>query len=497
LTISVREIRDRAERFRRALIEERLEVRAGRKAWPEFASLYEGQLALQHTEAMPAIERELASATGEDERRLRRLLSWAAQHHVQRQTAPLDDEYAFWAATATSGSRTADMSLGSITRAVETMENRSNRAVLDGARTRLIEEAIPLQLDRVTRWRTATEELGYGDVLQGTERLGGVNLDGLLVESRRLVEATREAYEARLAEEIETRIGIEPSEAASHDLAWLRRMSWLDGDLAGTAVFDTVRQDLELLGLPLEAGGRVEIRGGSFSEAGAAPMCAPLDVPGSVVFLVTGVTTMSGWRTLLKEIGKTLHFAYTDAGLPFEYRTIGDSAVIRSHGDLFEDLTRSRAWLERVWKSDETSLRAQLRLASLIDLYRVRRLAAALEFQMEMSETGRPAEMGERWAELIGSATGFRFSRRLFLERLGHSFAMARALRGRMLAAQLHRELIERFGDDWFRSSRSGPFLKAWFAYGLRQDSSQRAAQLGRDRLNADALIAASLERLA
>jgi hypothetical protein len=496
LTVSVHEIRDRAERFRRALIEERLEVRAGRKAWPEFASLYESQAALQHTETMPAIERELASATGEDERRVRRLLSWAAQHHVQRQTAPLDDEYAFWAATAATGTRTSDLSLGAITRAVANTSNRGNRAALDGARTRLLEEAIPLQLDRVTRWRTATEELGYGDVLQATERLGGVNLDGLLIESRRLVEETRDAYGARLAEELHTRVGVEPRAAASHDLAWLRRMSWLDEDLENTSVLDTVRDDLEQLGLPLKAGGRVELRGGSFAEAGASPLCAPLDVPGSVVFLVTGVATMPGWQTLLKEVGKTLHYAYTDPGLPFEYRMIGDTAVIRAHGDLFEDLTRSATWLERMWKSDEASLQKQLRLAALVDLYRVRRLTAALEFQMEMSEAGRPEEMGERWADLVESATGFRFSRRLFLERLGHSFAMARALRGRMLAAQLQRELNERFGDDWFRNSRSGPFLRAWFAYGLRQDSSQRAAQLGRDRLNADALIAASLERL-
>ena len=115
MTINVREIRDRAARFRRALVEERLEVRAGRKDWTEFTSLYEAQTALQHTEAMPSIERELASATGEDERRLRRLLSWAAQHHVQRQTAPLDDEYAFWAATATTGTPTADLSLGAVT----------------------------------------------------------------------------------------------------------------------------------------------------------------------------------------------------------------------------------------------------------------------------------------------------------------------------------------------------------------------------------------------
>lgn len=388
------------------------------------------------------------------------------------------------------------MSLGAITRAVENTAGRNKRAALAGSRTRLIEEAIPLQLDRATQWRTATEELGYGDVLQATERLGGVNLEGLRRESRRMLDETAEIYQRRLAEELESRIGIEPGDAASHDLMWLRRMSWLDEHLADIPIVDTIRGDLADIGIPLDAGGRVEIRGGTFAEAGARAVCAPLDVPREIIFLATGATTMPGWRRILKETGKTLHYAYTDAGLPFEYRTIGDPAVIRAHGDLFEDLTRSAAWLKRLWTLDEEALQSQLRLAALLDLYRVRRLAAALEFQMEMSETGQPGEMAERWAELVEEATGFRFSRRLFLERLGHNFAMARALRGRMLAAQLHRELRERFGDDWFLNPRTGPYLRAWFAYGLRQDSSQRAAQLGRDRLNADALIAVCRERL-
>jgi hypothetical protein len=98
------------------------------------------------------------------------------------------------------------------------------------------------------------------------------------------------------------------------------------------------------------------------------------------------------------------------------------------------------------------------------------------------------------WAERLTGTTGFRFDPRSFLDRLGQRFGVARYLRGRMLAAQLRRELRERFDVDWYRNPRTGPFLGDWFANGLRFSAAEVATALGNDRLGADALIAAVRE---
>ena len=98
--LTTAEIRDRAERFRAAVLEEIHDARAGRKAWPELAPLYETQAVLQPARTLPVIERAMASAEEDDERQLRKLLRWAARHHLEAHNARLDDEFAYWRATS-------------------------------------------------------------------------------------------------------------------------------------------------------------------------------------------------------------------------------------------------------------------------------------------------------------------------------------------------------------------------------------------------------------
>ena len=128
--------------------------------------------------------------------------------------------------------------------------------------------------------------------------------------------------------------------------------------------------------------------------------------------------------------------------------------------------------------------------AAVADLFSLREAAARLEFEIELSDSASPGEMGPRWAEILGAATGFQFDPSSFLERLGQRFGVARYLRGRMLAAQLSRELREQFDQDWYRNPRAGPFLGDRFSNGLRFTAAEVATTLGSDRLDADALIA-------
>ena len=170
--------------------------------------------------------------------------------------------------------------------------------------------------------------------------------------------------------------------------------------------------------------------------------------------------------------------------------------MVEAHGLLFAGLSRERAWVKRTRGFDGEELERYLRTNAVTDLFALREASARLEFELELSESDRPGEMGERWSELLGEATGVRFEVRAYLERLGQRFGVARYLRGRMLAAQLLRELRERFDHDWYRNPLSGPFLADWLAHGMRFNAPELAATLGNDRLGADALIAQVRESL-
>lgn len=494
--LAVGEIRDRAERFRAAVIEEIYAARAGRKTWPELSPLFEAQPVLGFTETIPAIERALAAADGEEERRLRRLLQWAAEHHVRSATARVDDEYAYWESTATVGVANEELPLRQATALGHATDDRTARRRIEQLRWDTLEEATPIQLDRVSRWHAAAEELGYGGYREATERLTGFNLTGLLHEARRLVDETEPEYADQLAYWQRRRLRVPSAELEGHDADWLERMNWLDGSCDESAVLELLRKDLTEIGLPLQVGDRVVIEHESFPGPGMSACCAPIRVPRRIVLLVTPTITRPGCFALMREVGRALHYAYTDRRLPFEYRALGDMSVVEAHGWLFGSLGGSRAWVRRLGPMGSHQFDEYLRLVAFLDLYHVRRSVSQLQFDLELADSDRPAEMGERWAELLRGATAFGFDPRGYLARLGQRFGVARYLRGRMLAAQLARELRQRFDEDWFRNPSTGSFLEEWLGPGLQYSAVELAAELGEDRLCADALLGSIRERL-
>jgi hypothetical protein len=266
-------------------------------------------------------------------------------------------------------------------------------------------------------------------------------------------------------------------------------MPWLDGSCQEGDVLGTLRTDLRAIGLPLEYGGHVTVEHEAFPGPGMTACCTPVRVPDKIQLLVMPTITQPGCLALLTSVGHALHYAYTDSRLSFEDRALGDLAVAEAHGMLFAGLSRDGSWVRRTRGLHGEALEDYLRGAAVADLFSLREAAGRLEFEVELSGSASPGEMGGRWADILGSSTGFRFDPRSFLERLGQRFGVARYLRGRMLAAQMHRDLRERFDDDWYRNPRTGLLLGDWFTNGLRFSAAEVAANLGNDRLGADALI--------
>ena len=487
--LTTTEIRDRAERFRAAVLEEVHSARSGRKAWPELAPLFESQTVLQASRTLPVIERAIAAAEPAEERQLRKLLRWAARHHLESNNARLDDEFAYWRATAKVEAEDIAVPVSQAKNLIHSTESREARRLLEEERLLVLEEAIPLQLDRLSRWREAAAELGYGGYREAVERLAGVDLLGVRREARRLLEATEELYHEVMNRELGRRLGIRLEQAESHDAGWLKRMPWLDGSCQEGDVLGGIRKDLREIGLPLERGGHVAIEEEPFPGPGMVACCTPIRVPDRIRLLVVPTITQPGCVALLIAVGRALHFAYTDARLSFEDRALGDLAVAKAHGLLFAGLSREERWVRRVRGLEGEALEDYLRVAAVTDLFSLREAAARLEFEIELSESDDPGAMGPVWSERLSEATGFQFDPRSFLERIGQRFGVARFLRGRMLAAQLRRALVERFDVDWYRNPSTGPFLGDWFARGLGVSATEAAITLGHDRLGVDVLV--------
>ncbi|MDH3428155.1 MAG: hypothetical protein OEM23_06945, partial [Gemmatimonadota bacterium] len=282
MSLSVGEIRDRAERLHAALGEEVFEARSGRKAWPELRPLYAAQSVLEFSTSMPVIQRELASAGGDEFRCLERLLGWVAEHHVRSANSELDDEFEQWAASATMPHAGSLIPVRTLPSLIGATEDRSTRRTLEALHSEALADAQPLQLDRLNRWRTASAELGFGEYRQALQRLTGLNVAVVLREGRRFVEETNDVYFDNLGQYLSQHLGLTAADAEGHDAVWLGRQSWSDGKCNEAAILESLGSDLRDLGLPLEADGRIELALEAFPSPGMRPCCAAIRVPSRV-----------------------------------------------------------------------------------------------------------------------------------------------------------------------------------------------------------------------
>lgn len=487
--LGVPEIRARAQRLKAEVARERYAVRAGLKERPAFAELYASQDVLLGSEAVPAIQRELAEATGEEARRLRYLLAWVADQQAEAAVASLEDEIRGWEAAATVRLGTREFPSRGVPRVLEAEPNRGTRVALERARNQRLEKVLPLQLDVFHRARAAVEALGFGGYVEARERLSGIDVGGLRRQAARILRETDDGYREQLAYQCRTRLAVEPEQAVTSDLAWLRRMAWLDGRLALLPVLQALSRDLDAIGLPLEAGGRVrlDLKARPLREAGS--FSVPIRVPEEIVL---GVLSTGGWpdcRGLLHEAGHALHFAYTDPDLPFEYRALGDSAVTEAFALLWELLCREAAWVRRAAGLDGRELEEYRMQVGFLQLCELRRRAGRLLYEVELWESGHPGEMAGRYAEILGEATGFRHDERTYLEGVDRSFWVARQLRAWMLWAVLRPVVRDRYDEHWYRNPAAGSFLGELFSGGQREDASRIAVELGAECLGAARLI--------
>jgi hypothetical protein len=487
--LGVQEIRDRAERLKGAIEKERYEWKAGFKARPDFEAVYASHALLSGDEVLPVIQRKLAEAEGEEEDRLRSLFSWVAVQRIEARLAPLDDQYRAWEAATAVTMNEKEIPLRSVTFAIENEPDRTVREQMELRWTAWLEEAVPLQVDTLHREREAVAELGLGEQVEAWERLTRLNLRAMEREAIRVLAATEDVYRDQLAYQLR-RMEVEPEEATRSDVRWLRRMPWLDDYFQLAPTLDVVRKDLGELGLPLTADHRVRLDVERRSGKAIRSFCAPIQVPRNVILVVAPTGGWPDCAALMHELGHALHMAYTRESIAFEYRALGDSAVTETYALLFELLVLERQWVERTVGLAGRELEEYLRLVALLELYRLRLLAARLIYQLELYRAELPGQMGGRFDEILSGATGVRFDRRTYLMDLARGFWVARQLRAWMLRAILQESLRDRYDVDWYRNPAAGPFLGELFSAGQRDDAGQLAVQLGQEKLSARPLAA-------
>ncbi|HZS58742.1 MAG TPA: hypothetical protein VFA43_05695 [Gemmatimonadaceae bacterium] len=452
---------------------------AGFKSDAELVPIYERHAVVVSDDAL-ALAREHFQATSDSASRI--LLDFVVDTRAARALATNDEREIAWESTAMvqlGDGRAIPYARASIE--IGNLTDRRERAALDTARAKLVQaELAPMRLERLQREVDLMAGMEIGPSYNATfEALSGIDLAKLMGECEAFLRDTADLWRELLPPAAKRSLGVPVSELSRADALALFRAPQFDGAFPGNAMEPAVRRQMGEMRLDPDAGGRVRFDVGEREGKRARAFCAPVRVPEEVYLVLRPHGGQGDYMTLMHELGHAVHFAYTRADFPFEYRWAGDNSVTESYAMLFDHLTQNRGWLAR-YTGLGRDLPAYLRSAALEELHFLRRYTAKLIYEVQLYSGRIPwSSLPDLFVETLSGATSFRYSAADAFVDIDPRFYSARYLRAWQLGALLAASLVERFDVDWYRNPRAGPWLvENLFAEGQRETADEVALRV-------------------
>jgi hypothetical protein len=448
--------------------------------------IYARHAALFTGDVVRSLRELLAGAPGpEEQRSLRMLVDFAAEGYIGMATSELEADLARREATLeieVEGAR-----IGFRESAVLQANERDARRRAEIERARLAvtaEELQPLYAELLAHRRGCAEGLGWASYREMCSDCMGVDLYALSGQTAAFSAATERRYPEILEPELRRSLGIGLEQLARSDLPRFFRAPEQDDLFPAERLLPSLLATMDGLGIDVRGQPGVIIDMEPRPKKSPRAFCAPVRAPGEVYLMVTPVGGRDDFGALLHEAGHTEHYAHVDAGLPFEFRYLGDNAITECFAFLFQHLLEDPEWLRRrLGISDPDALLAYARAHRLVYL---RRYAAKLAYELELydgaSSPGDP--LAARYAQLLGDALRIDWPRQTFLSDVDPGFYCACYLRAWALETHLRSHLRERFGPAWFDSPAAGEELKALWRDGQRLSPEELLGRLTGQQLD-------------
>lgn len=473
MSVDLDTYRQGAAEFLEAIDREHYLHLAGRKPELEVEPIYARHRELFGRDAVRALREAAAVAAGEEARRLRYLLLFAFEGHVGRENRVEAEEIAHLEASLEVEAAGERLAYRAVPVAEANSPDPDRRGALAEARDALLGAHLnPLHRAAIERTSAIAADLGWPSYREACAELRGVDLDGLAAGAERFLRDTDPLYAGLLDPELERAGVVALGELRRCDVPRFFRAPALDGPFASDRLLDCFAEALSGLGLDLGRQRNVHLDTESRPTKSPRAFCATPRVPDEIYLVVSPVGGRDDYAAMFHEGGHAEHYAAVDAGLPLEYRHLGDNSVTESFAFLLEHLTHDPGWLaSRLAIEDPGPVTSHARAAKLL---LVRRYAAKLAYELELhGPTPDLEEMPDRYVELLGGATRVRWTEASWLADVDPGFYVACYLRAWALETHWRRALRERFGDRWFESPAAGEWLRGLWRQGQRLDADE------------------------
>jgi Peptidase family M3 len=477
-------------------------VHSGLKATAELQPIYARYARVLGPAALDLVLAEFHGAApgSEAHRAARLMLEWQVESQTGRALAKLEEREIAWeAATVVSLPDGRAFPYQRLAIEIANTGDRRERLALDDARATAVESGlVQIRRDRLQQEREFVESLDIGaDYNSAFTVMSGIPLADLVAQCRECLRDTESAWADLLPRAAQRSLGVPVADLTRADALALLRAPEFDRYFPGSEMEASVRRQVTEMGIDPDADGRIRYDTGEREAKRARAFCAPVRVPEEVYLVMRPHGGQTDYQTLLHELGHALHFAYTRADYPFEYRWVGDNSVTESYAMLFDHLMQHPRWLLRYTGLGKRELPPFLRAAALEELQFLRRYCAKLIYEVQLYGGGLSWDaIPDLYVETLTEATTFRYRRADAFIDVDARFYAARYLRAWQLGAVLAESLTEQFNDDWFRNPRAGPWIvENLFAEGQRELADELAQRVTGQSLSFAPVVAA-VERL-
>lgn len=366
-------------------------------------------------------------------------------------------------------------------------------------------------------------DLGYPDVIAFYAKTSGHNLKKLGENGKKLVDETEILYRERMSALYKKMTGLDfDKDATRADIAYVlhgksEEMREIDKRFPQSKLVSLARDTFDGMGLNFselaqevnfsdKASYEQEIiqktdnapqngnplrrilldiapREGKRSRAYVYPAA----VPSEIYLSVKPEGGLDDYSAFFHESGHAQHFAYESPKLSFALALMGNNTTTETYAYLFQNLFMNRHWLTHMAGLSEAEAKLAVQRRALEDLYMLRRYGSKMQFELALfdgvNEPGYSVDdKGSIYGELLTRGCGFYYDAEGWTRDVDAGFYVADYFTAWSLEAQLREYLCRYFGtpesngEDWYRNSKAGEFLKTLWADGniSQQDLSGR-----------------------
>jgi hypothetical protein len=277
----------------------------------------------------------------------------------------------------------------------------------------------------------------------------------------------------------------------SFHMAWVRRLSPLESTYSKERATEICLDTLKGIGFDL--GADPNIRTDLDDRPQKSPRaCVIASDPPQIVHLITRAQGgLHDYQAFMHEAGHALHYAGVDPSLPYTFRKISrDHALTEIYSYICEAITREPEWHARYFGLSDAQAEENAEAVAFLESLLFKRYVAKLQFELDFwSRFAESGGSGEGYADRLGDAVGVVYRADGYLADMDPGFYSADYLRAWIRSAQLRSHLVAQIGDDWWRSTETGDYLRGLFREGTRPSSEEIATRLGFDALDMRPLL--------